>query len=77
MLKQNERKLQNYSHVAPIHADSMGWASPLLMGVNPPASKKAPPQPAMVPQKIGPKIGKSNSEGAIAFPAGMVILHTT
>lgn len=39
--------------------------------------KKAPPQPAIVPQKIGPKMGKSNSEGAIAFPAAMVNLQTT
>lgn len=46
-------------------------ARPLLRG------RKAPPQPAMEPQKIGPKKGKENSLGGMAAAAAVVSLTTT
>jgi hypothetical protein len=64
--------------VAAIKAESIGWARPALMGSKPLLKgRKAPPHPAIDPQKMGPKTGKPNSEGAIASPAAMVSLQTT
>lgn len=43
---------------------------PLLIGSRPLFNgRKAPPQPAIPPQKIGPKTGKPNTLGAIFFAA--------
>ena len=62
-----------------MNAERMGGANPLsLMGSNPLFNgKKAPPQPPIVPQKMGPKIGILKSLAGRAAPAVAVNLVTT
>ena len=58
----------------------MGCCNPIsLIGSNPLfRGKKAPPQPEMAPQKMGPnKAMSENSEGGMALAAALVKVQTT
>lgn len=75
-LKEVFRK--RWKHVAPIKAVFIGGPSPDLIGSKPLLNgRNAPPQPAIEPQKIGPKMGKPNSDAGIASAAARVSFFTT
>jgi hypothetical protein len=70
--------VNKWKKVAPTKAENMGGSKPSLMGSRPLLrGKKAPPHPARVPQKMGPKRGKENSLGGMASAAARVNFVTT
>mmetsp|Transcript_35670 Transcript_35670/g.106452 ORF Transcript_35670/g.106452 Transcript_35670/m.106452 type:complete len:198 (-) Transcript_35670:635-1228(-) len=69
---------KRWRQVAAKKADSIGEDSPLLIGSNPLfRGRNAPPQPPIVPQKIGPNKGNENRLGDILSADAHVISTTT
>ena len=67
-----------WKKVAAMSAEYMGCASPSFKGSKPLLmGKKAPPQPPIPPQIIGPSNGKAKSEAGMFVPAAFVNLQTT
>lgn len=62
-----------------MHAEIIGWVNPVKRIGSKPLSRgrKAPPQPATQPQKIGPNTGKLKSDGAIVAVAATTNFTTT
>lgn len=64
--------------MAATKADHMLGAKPFSSGDNPLSKgRKAPPQPAIEPAKMGPNRGKANSLAGIAAAAAVVSFTTT
>lgn len=69
---------KRWKRVAATNAVYIGCAKPVKIGSSPLLrGKKAPPQPPIAPQKMGPNTAISKSLGAMAAPAALVSLVTT